>query len=261
MKLVAGCMRSGTSFVCNLLEKLGGNLGNVQDHVQSDQWNSKGYYETRDVNLLNNELLFGDWGDPDIWVDQMWPDDMSIVWRKRLTIALSPLICRPVQIEKRGQAHSREIREICERFQDVIIKDPRFSFVMKEWETHGDVERVLYCFRHPWEASYSMSRQTGFPVFLTYSGWNDAIERFWAQTHETPIIMANYNAFFDWETAQEEFKGLFAFLDKDYNASLAKEVFDSVYDPKMRSSVATDIRLPSKTSRLYQELLDKPRFL
>jgi hypothetical protein len=106
-----------------------------------------------------------------------------------------------------------------------------------------------------------MSRQTGFPVFLTYTGWDDAIERFWMKSHQAPIIMANYNAFFEWESAQEEFKSLFAFLDKDYDAALAREVFESVYDPNMRSSVATDIKLPSKTGRLYRELLNKPRFL
>lgn len=257
MKIVTGCMRSGTSFVCNLLEQLGGNLGDHTDHVPADRWNSKGYYETRDVNFLNNALLFGDWGDPDIWVDEMWPDDKWVRVRKNFTLMMAPYASRKSAIMKRGRQHADEIAKLCEKFDDVIIKDPRYSYVLKEWEKYGKVDKVLYCVRHPWEASYSMSRQTGFPVLFTYMGWNDAIERFFGQDYDCSIEVVNFNNFFEWETAQPEFRRLFAFLGQDYNEEKAKAVFDRVYDPKMRSGVADNKKLPAKTRKLYDMVLSR----
>ncbi|WP_417798116.1 hypothetical protein [Terasakiella pusilla] len=255
MKIVTGCMRSGTSFVCNVLEKLGGDFGSASELVSADEWNIKGYFENRKVNLLNHELLFGRWSSSELWVDHMWPKDRRIKLRKLANLVFAPVATRAGTIEKRTKDNATHIRDLSHDLSGMIVKDPRFSFVLKGWEEYGEVEGVLYCVRHPWEVAHSMSRQTGLPIVLTYLAWRDAVTRFWANPPKEPVYIVEYNNFFKPDLVEAEMKTLFAFLGRDFSSGDAADVLDSVLDKNMYSSVAKNKKMPTYINRLYEDVL------
>jgi hypothetical protein len=256
MRIITGCYRSGTSFVAQAVHHLGGDFGDQAALIAGDRWNRRGYFENRDVNILNHRLMFGDWSDPELWVDVMWPDNAWIRFRKIATILCGPLYCQPSQIERRGRKLQNEIIALADSLQGKVVKDPRFSYVMQPW-TAARVSAVLYVFRHPWEAARSMSRQTTLPLSAAYYGWRDAVQKFWRAPPRVPIYVVDYNAFFDPNHRVAALQTLAAFVGCECDETRAGRTLGEILDRKLRSSVAESPNLSAKIDRCYRFLLDQ----
>jgi hypothetical protein len=185
----------------------------------------------------------------------MWPKDRRIKLRKLANLVFAPVATRVGTIEKRTKDNATHIRDLSHDLSGMIVKDPRFSFVLKGWEEYGEVEGVLYCVRHPWEVAHSISRQTGLPIVLTYLAWRDAVTRFWENPPKEPVYIVEYNNFFKPDLMEAEMKTLFAFLGRDFSSGDAADVLDSVLDKNMYSSVAKNKKMPTYINRLYEDVL------
>jgi len=257
MRIITGCSRSGTSFICQAIAHLGGDFGSDEELIDADEWNKKGYFENRAVNTLNHRLLFGPWSNPRLWVDIMWPKNPLIHLRKLATIAQGPILSHPALIRRRGRKLHEEMTTLGESLQGKVVKDPRFSYLMQPWEATGTVESILYVIRHPWESASSMSRQTKLPLPLTYLGWKDAVEKFWKRTPGVPIHIVDYNAFFDEERRDREVRTLTEFLGIDFTVELAAETLEKTLDKSLRTREVSQVKLPSKIEDLYRATLDR----
>jgi hypothetical protein len=257
MRIITGCSRSGTSFICQVLAELGGDFGADGDLVEADEWNKRGYFENKAVNTLNHRLLFGGSSDPTLWIDVMWPKDWRVRLRKLSTIALSPVLTRDPLIERRAGAMSSELKAASLRNLGRCVKDPRFCYLMRPWMRHGEVTSVLFVVRHPAESAGSMSRQTGLPRVATMQGWLDSVRRFWDELPDVLVSVVDYNAFFDAERAVNAARPLFEFLGLPFDADLAGEVLDATLDPALRTRRAPDAALPRAIDERYQELLQR----
>ncbi len=257
MRIVTCCSRSGSSFICQLLHRLGADFGSDKELVRADEWNSKGYFENKSVNKLNHELLFGPWSSPNIWIESMWPKNPLIRLRKISSLALAPLVSRKSLIQKRSRKKSDQIISISKELNNKIVKDPRFCYLMDPWQTHGSIDSVLFVLRHPWESASSMTRQTGLPLPLTYAGWKDSILNFWNIKHKYPVHIVDYNSLFQKDIPSNAMEPLFQFLDIKFDSEKANEALHSTLDKKMRRYQGTEKQLPKSIKTLYQDLLNK----
>lgn len=258
MRIITGCSRSGTSFLCQLLDALGANFGGADELIRGDEWNTRGYFENKAVNTLNHRLLFGGWSDPKLWVDHMWPRKERLLRLRKLSaLAMSPMVSRPRLIEKRGEEHRDEISAFTEPLHDRCVKDPRFCYLMQPWCAHGNVQSVLFALRHPAESSASMARMARIPLPLARMGWLDSIRRFWDSPPERPIHIVDYNAFFDPERAIDACRPLFKFLDIDFDEPYAQKALDQCLDPVLRTQTAPARALPRDIDSAYRDLLER----
>lgn len=254
MQIVTGCVRSGTSCVSNIMMHLGGDFGESSALLRGNEWNPKGYFENRDVNLLNQKLLFGHWTPPELWVDQVWPKDPWIRIQKYAGLAVAPIAKSDWLIGRRAQKYAKEVLFQSQDKAGKYVKDPRFGFVMPIWEEFGQVDRVLYCFRHPMQVANSISRKTGLPSALTKTGWLDAVSSFEKHELRSKVTYLDFNRLATSDTAMDEIKILFDFMGLDFENGLASDVLDQVFEKKL---LTTDVKLqalPKNYERQYQAL-------
>lgn len=257
MRIITGCSRSGTSFICQLLDGLGADFGSGEELMAADEWNPRGYFENKAVNTLNHRLMFGAMSDPRLWVDVLWPRDPRIRVRKLSTLAISPALTRDRQIEERAAARAHEIADLSEANRGRCVKDPRFCYLMKPWLRYGEVDSVLFVVRHPWESASSMARMAGLPLALTYPGWLDSIRRFWDDLPDIEVQVVDYNAFFDPDRSADAVLPLFEFLGRRFDRGEATRVLGQTLDPELRSRAASEVSLPRGIDARYRELLGR----
>ena len=254
MRIITGCPRSGTSFVCQIALTLGANFGNESELISGNQWNQNGYFENKKINEINHRLLFGRWSNPNIWIDKIWEDNFSSYYRKIASMLLAPVVCRESNIAARSQKFHDEIQTHADQSIGITIKDPRFCYVLPAWIPTGQVESILFVMRHPWEIANSLSRQTGLPKWLTYRAYNDAIDRFLNFANDIDFTIVNFNAF-QGDHADQEIKLMTKFLGTGPRNS--DRVTKSTYQRRHQSSFFNDrLGVPKSTLSRHQKLLD-----
>ncbi len=257
MKVITGCMRSGTSFVARVIHELGADFGGGGELIDGDRWNPDGYFENRTVNTLNHRLLFGPWSRPELWVDVMWPGSIGVHLRKLGTSAMAPAIAHPSLVRRRGRRYRDRILSVADAFAGKVVKDPRFSYLMEAWEEAAEPESVLYVIRNPRGAALSMSRQTRLPVRLTYLSWGDAVSRFWRRPPKAPTSVVDFDALLDPARRVEEARSLYSFLGKEYSRDSASQLLDRLLRADRPPPDTGRGRLPRKIGKLYRSVLDR----
>src|SRR5687767_703242 len=78
--------RSGTSMIANLLYALGADFGDESQLLEADQWNPRGYFELREVFILNDSVLLGDYAPSrQFWTTR--PEDRGVPLRLIMSFA------------------------------------------------------------------------------------------------------------------------------------------------------------------------------
>jgi hypothetical protein len=127
----------------------GFNMGTTETFCPADRWNPKGYYEQVDVIGINKALLHGP-----LWkfVYFHMPSTETIL--------------------KRGRRISESIQQAAAKYQDVVVKDPRFSVTLPAWVEHGTVvNRLLFCLRDPVQVAQSLWKRNRAFVRLGLHLW------------------------------------------------------------------------------------------
>ena len=135
---VLGMHRSGTSLVSRVLNVLGLDLGPEEHLMRPNSENPTGYWESRPIKRINEEILSrlgGSWFEP---------PDLGVGWEHR-----------PVLAEPRRRA-----RELIEAdFSDSELwgfKDPRNSLTLPFWQRFLAPMRYVICFRNPLDVAASL---------------------------------------------------------------------------------------------------------
>jgi hypothetical protein len=267
MIIVTGMHRSGTSFVAQLLHELGMDLGDLAQMYATDEWNAAGYFENLAVMMLNDRIVLGDRFYAEAFRANA-PQDRPL--RSRLLMSLARaryLVLRSTAGVARRAEHRRgELGRLGRRFPGMVVKDPRFSLTIGAWRKYADVQRVLYCYRHPREVAMSIRRRDRLPQWLGLRLWAFHVEAFLAGAEGLPVTFVDFNRFFDGASAPAgELARCFAFAERPYDEATAARVLARVRRGDLKHQTTAAASLPETCRRLYEQLnachacYDRPR--
>ncbi len=185
--LVLGMHRSGTSATTRWLNLLGASLpGNLMEALADN--NAEGFWESRDVCLLNDELLQTSGSCWDDWrnLDQHPPPASTLeTWRKQA---------------------GAQLREDFEQSSLFVLKDPRICRLLPQWQPvfeqfDTDIRCVLPL-RHPLEVARSLTRRDGFHRDKACLLWLRHVLDAEYHSRGLPRVWLDYAALLDnWERA------------------------------------------------------------
>lgn len=258
MLIVTGMHRSGTSMIANLLYEMGADFGDESQLLEADQWNVRGYYENREVFILNDGILLGDYAPSrTFWTTP--PEERSILLRLTMTFARMRYLLtmwNTDSIARRASKKHGQIAALAAEFDSMVVKDPRMSLLVGEWARLANVGCVLYCYRHPYEVASSLKKRGKSPLWLGYRLWIFHVSEFFRKVEGLPLVIVNYNNFFR-ETRDEEMKRLYAFLGMPYQETAAKQLLSSVMDARLKKNIYDESQpLPQTVESLYAHVND-----
>lgn len=158
MIVVTGMHRSGTSFMCQLLQRLGIHFHPEGTVYEEDEWNEQGYHEFRDVVDLNSWLVTG------------FTRDTTRVHRLLSKLVYVTMPSRGA-IEKRSVRKHDEVAMMYDKYQRFALKDPRFCLTFPVWDRVGKIDKVIVCLRHPQSVVESLARRDRLPKKVGYFFW------------------------------------------------------------------------------------------
>jgi len=146
--IVVGMHRSGTSAVAGALQQIGVDFGPGDKLLGADAGvNAKGYWENRDVVMLNERLL--------LEMNSSWDDLLPLpkAWMERSGI----------------QFIKADIVELLQRDFSMLstwaIKDPRLCKLLPVWQTAFSELNIFSSYvivvRHPFEVAKSLHKRDG----------------------------------------------------------------------------------------------------
>lgn len=266
MIVITGMHRSGTSFTANLAMKLGLDLGPEDKLLGKDKWNKKGYFENIEVLDFNNKIILGDGIKGQYWILKY--HERSILNKAYMAFQKSKYFIFPSQksYAERARAKSDEICALSKKYDEVAIKDPRFSLLIAYWYEYGKVDKILYCFRNPYEVAKSLKNREKLPIWLCHKMWLYHVNIFLKQIQDIrPLIcFINFNNFFINERRLDEIKRLYHFIGKEFDRHDASTIIDEILDRTMQRNIFSEQKMPQSVERLYNLLLkyhkiyDKP---
>ena len=113
---ILGCGRSGTSCLAGCITSNGGyNIGG-KGHT-GNQGNPRGYFETKEVNNINDTMLFED-------KRSILTEGSRHGWLTRFPINESPQVLPDTM---------HRIKAVTEK-RPFCLKDPRFSYTLTVWQ-------------------------------------------------------------------------------------------------------------------------------
>jgi hypothetical protein len=154
--VVVGTGRSGTSLTASLFRRH--ELFRGEDPLESTEHNPDGYYESRAVNDLNNQLLLGDhfieWTGWRIHQLKINVNGLAPALLKRLWLT-APRWLPPRRIPEWFLAQMRaQLRE------PFCLKDPRFAHTLRWWrQILPENTRCIAVFRPPAETVASIMKE------------------------------------------------------------------------------------------------------
>ena len=146
--LILGCGRSGTSMLAGSIATAGYSIGG-RGHA-GNLGNPKGYFETREINNINDNMLFAD-------SRSQFTQGSRHGWLTRFPIGSIP---RPLpDTESRIKAVTQT--------QPFCLKDPRFSYTLPIWQLYLPEVQYICMIRHPGAVVNSMMQNCKTAPYLS----------------------------------------------------------------------------------------------
>jgi hypothetical protein len=135
---VLGCGRSGTSLAAGMLSKCGYFMG--ENLYDGDADNPRGYFESHEINYLNEMLLESAVPAPKASATGLCRQPgMMQRW----------LASPPLDIEFQENPDLEQRIRLLVSDRPFCFKDPRFSFTLTQWRRFAPQASQLCVFRHP----------------------------------------------------------------------------------------------------------------
>lgn len=146
--IILGCGRSGTSCLTGSISSAGYSIGG-KGHA-GNEGNPKGYFETKEVNNINDTMLFAD-------TRSILTEGSQHGWLARFPNGMSP---------QELPDTARRIRAVLEK-QPFCIKDPRFSYTLPIWRQYFSDPVCICVVRHPGAVVNSMIKNCRTAPYLS----------------------------------------------------------------------------------------------
>jgi hypothetical protein len=186
--VVLGMDRAGTSLLANVLQALGGRLGD--DLMAANEFNARGYFESNDIVALHDQILavLGlSWSTPKFLVrlETDW-------WRQPALASLRNQLATNLERRLAGEA-------------PFVFKDPRTARLLPLWKdifSELAIEPVyVLSFRHPNAVAQSLFRRDGIDPLRVELLWLERYVDCWLHARGRIIAIVNYD---DWFQAPEK---------------------------------------------------------
>lgn len=148
--VVVGCGRSGTSLAAGLLARAGYSCG--EDLLPPDDGGPTGFFESRAVNAINEELLAphdGELLDRDGYSRPLRDGER---W-----LAVLPPDAEPTAPSELGAAMAEALPA-----SPYCCKDPRFAYTLEAWRPLFAGALFVCVFRHPLATARSIAREVRY---------------------------------------------------------------------------------------------------
>ena len=220
--IVLGMHRSGTSALAGALNHAGIYFGNDEKFIEAEEnKNDKGYYEYREIVLLDDQLLSS--------VNSSWDD-----YRK-----INPDAFRSKEID---EIKGRLLKLLEEDFSDSNlfgIKDPRMCRLLPIWsevfEELGIAVKYIVMYRHPFEVCKSLQKRDGIGREKAYLLWLSYMLDIEEHTYDKPRTFVSYeNLLSDWESVISR-------IDDELGLSLGVNT-DSSASSNIAAFISDDLR-------------------
>ena len=149
---VLGMHRSGTSALARILNLMGAHFGDGGVGIGANAENPKGFWERRDVRLVNDAMLFNagcDWDCVSGFDAEAMPEGMSASHR----------------------ATAAEIVLELDAHRPWFVKEPRLCLLFPLWRSVLEMPLAVHIHRNPLEVARSMERRNGLPVEVGLALW------------------------------------------------------------------------------------------
>jgi len=222
--IVLGMHRSGTSAVAGALSSMGVNFGSREKLIDGhSEVNAKGFWEQRDIVMLNEQLLTA--------VGSSWED------------------IRDIDVKRFG---SDEIHGIKESIKVVLkrdfsffslwgLKDPRICKLLPVWidifKEINVTPRFIIVYRHPEEVARSLEKRDSIPLEKAYVLWLSYVLASELFSRGFPRAFVAYDSLLDdWHRAMEK---AFSDLSLPFDDQMINShAIDSFLSPTLRHMVS-----------------------
>lgn len=246
--------RSGTSFAANIIFHLGVPL-NTSSLIPTDSWNPIGYYENLELVVLNDRLLLGNC--PGLLKFRQIPSGSRPLWLIAwMTLFKLRYLLRysNSSINKRANLLQNEITNFAVQYQDLLLKDPRFSLTLQVWRNYTAIDSILYTYRHPLEVAKSLRKRDKIPLWLGLRQWAFHIETFLQQKGDLPVTYINFNNFFEKDLAIKEIKRCYDFTGLPYSDIKTERLLGKCLRKDLKIQHATKSSIPPRYYELFEKL-------
>ena len=249
--IVLGCGRSGTSLAAGLLRDAGYSFGPAR--LPPTRANPRGYFESREVNELNEEIL-----------REVFPFARFIPSRIAKWLRWGPyyggqlwLTALSEPVEWNISAATRTRIERLTNRTPFAYKDPRFCYTLNAWKPFLPADCRFVCvFRQPSVVADSILRNVATAPYLdNLSLTVDEAINVWTCMYRI-VLKRHYEqpdrwlfVSYDDILAGEGARAIGRHLEAEVDTTFAK--------PSLNRSDAVDVALPEETRRIYSDLRER----
>jgi hypothetical protein len=250
--LILGSGRSGTSMAAGILARAGYFMG--EELWPADIGNPKGYFEDREVNKINEELIAPVAPKtPPRGLRKILFGDIPILGHYQHWVA----VLRPSESIPCPPPMNERIRAVTAR-QPFCFKDPRFSYTLSAWRPHIGDALLLCVFRDPGVTASSMVRECRRVDHMK----GTAVDERWAfkvwQAMYSYILEVYYPQGGDWLFVHYD-----QLLDGSAGAELERRLgikIDREFASAELNRSLVGVATPRRATRLYERLCGLARY-
>ncbi len=155
--LILGSGRSGTSMVAGVLSQAGYYMG--QDLIGPRPQNPKGFFEAREINRINEDIL----------ARMMNPFVRAVpakIWRGKIRFGQRWMVCFPVGATVTATDGIRRRIVSQTEYEPYCFKDPRFSYTLPVWRPFVGDALFICVFREPERTANSIVKACSEAKYL-----------------------------------------------------------------------------------------------
>ncbi len=248
--IVLGSGRSGTSMITGILEKAGCFTGEKSDYLKSNKSNPKGFFEDKDVNTINEDILKETLITiPETIRKLFFP---SFTFYRARWLAKLPLN----KIIKSTEGINRRIKNILKK-EPFCYKDPRFSYTLPIWlkfldsntkyivvyrEPSKTINSILReCKENPGLQALKMDKSLASKIWV--SMYSHILKNYKQSSHKENWIFFHFDQIFN----QKKVEQMESFFNLKLDVNFAEK--------KLSRSVEDEIYVNKKTESIYNQLL------
>lgn len=150
--IVMGMHRSGTSVLARLLNLMGVYFGTEGTSTGANEENPKGFWERRDVRMLNDDVLFS----------------IGCDWNRISTLDLSRI---PPAMQRDFDARAFRIVLDLDAHRPWLLKEPRLCLLLPLWRRVLELPVCIHIVRHPVEVAASLRTRNDIPLAAGLALW------------------------------------------------------------------------------------------
>lgn len=149
---VVGMHRSGTSAVARMLNMMGAYFGSEEVSMKVDQANPKGYWERKDVWLMNEKIL----------------KSTHSEWYSVNSFSLEKI---PEEALQEFDVQAKNLITGLDTNRPWFVKDPRFCLTFPLWRKHLEFPVCVHVYRSPIQIAQSLRTRNQFSLYFGLALW------------------------------------------------------------------------------------------